>query len=130
MQWRPEAGIDVETPRAMEDLGVPESLVHDIVLRQAVAMGRTSTLQLSSRLRLSPGIMTKVVEDLRDLSFLEVQGMDGRDYLLVPTAAGRQQANDRMQLSRYIGPVPVSLAAVLRRDPQAARQPAHRPRGR
>jgi hypothetical protein len=110
MQWRPEAGIDVETPRAMEDLGVPEALVHDIVLRQAVAMGRTSTLQLSSKLRLSPGIMTKVVEDLRDLSFLEVQGMDGRDYLLAPTAAGRQQANDRMQLSRYMGPVPVSLA--------------------
>ena len=110
MQWRPEAGIDVETPRAMEDLGVPEPLVHDIVLRQAVAMGRTSTVKLSSRLRLSPGIMTKIVEDLRDLSFLEVQGMDGRDYLLVATAAGRQQANDRMQLSRYIGPVPVSLA--------------------
>ena len=63
--------------------------------------------------------MTKVVEDLRDLQFLEIQGMDGRDYRLAPTGAGRQQANDRMQLSRYVGPVPVTLAAysdVIRRQ--------------
>ncbi|HEY6533290.1 MAG TPA: hypothetical protein VIY72_13355 [Acidimicrobiales bacterium] len=110
MDWRPEAGIDVASPRSMEDLGVPEALVHDIVLRQAVAMGRTSITLLSSKLALSPGLMTKVVEDLRDLQFLEVQGMDGRDYRLAATGPGRQQANDRMQLSRYVGPVPVSLA--------------------
>jgi hypothetical protein len=119
MEWRPAAGIDVATPRAVEDLGVPEALVHDIVLRQAVAMGRTSTTQLSSRLALGPSLMTKVVEDLRDLQFLEVQGIDGRDYRLAPTAGGRQQANDRMQLSRYVGPVPVSLASyseVIRRQ--------------
>ena len=111
MEWQPPAGIDVVTPRRVEDLGVPEALVHDIVLRQAVTMGRTSTTRLSSRLALSPGLMTKVVEDLRDLQFLEMQGMDGRDYLLAPTQAGRQQANDRMQISRYVGPAPVSLAS-------------------
>ncbi len=44
----------------------------DIVLRQAVTMWRTSTMQLSTRLALGPGLMTKVVEDLRDLQFLEV----------------------------------------------------------
>lgn len=110
MDWRPEAGIDVSTPRGVGDLGIPEALVHDIVLRQSVAMGRTSTTQLSAKLALSPGLMTKVVEDLRDLQFIEMQGMDGRDYRLAPTQAGRQQANDRMQLSRYVGPVPVSLA--------------------
>jgi len=111
MDWRPAEGIDPSSPRTVEDLGVPEGLVHDIVLRQAVAMGRTSTLQLSNKLALGPGLMTKVVEDLRDLQFLEVQGIDGRDYLLAPTGPGRQQAKDRMQLSRYVGPVPVSLAA-------------------
>jgi hypothetical protein len=111
MDWQPAPGIGVTSPRRVEDLGVPEALVHDIVLRQAVAMGRTSTTRLSSRLALSPGLMTRVVEDLRDLQFLEVQGMDGRDYLLAPTAAGRQQAHDRMQISRYVGAVPVSLGS-------------------
>src|SRR6478735_8534573 len=119
MEWRPAADIDVSTPRAMDDLGVPEALVHDIVLRVALAMGRTTTLQLCTKLALSPGLMTKVVEDLRDLQFIEIQGMDGRDYRLATTGAGRQQANDRMQLSRYVGPVPVTLAAysnVIRRQ--------------
>jgi hypothetical protein len=64
-------------------------------------------------------LMTKVVEELRDLRYLEVQGMEGRDYLLALTEAGRAQATDRMQLSRYVGPAPVSLAsytAVIRRQ--------------
>ncbi len=119
MDWKPAANIDIAIPRSVDDLGVPEALVHDIVLRQAVAMGRTSTTRLSSKLALSPGLMTKVVEDLRDLHFLEVQGIDGRDYRLAPTEKGRQQANDRMQISRYVGPVPVTLAAytdVIRRQ--------------
>ena len=119
MEWRPAPGIEVGNARSVEELGVPEALVHDIVLRQAVTMGRTSTTQLASRLCLSPALMTKIVEDLRDLQFLEVQGIDGRDYRLAPTVGGRQQANDRMQLSRYVGPVPVSLAAysdVIRRQ--------------
>jgi hypothetical protein len=119
MDWQPAADIDVAYPRTLEDLGVPEALVHDIVLRQTVAMGRTSTTRLSSKLQLGPWLVTKVVEELRDLQFVEVQGIDGRDYLLAPTSAGRQQANDRMQLSRYVGPVPVSLAAytdVIRRQ--------------
>jgi hypothetical protein len=111
MEWQAAEGVDVSVPRSVDDLGVPEALVHDIVLRQAVTMGRTSTTRLSSRLALSPTLMTKVIEDLRNLQFLEMQGMDGRDYLLAPTGAGRQQAKDRMELSRYIGPVPVSLAS-------------------
>jgi hypothetical protein len=106
-----EPGMDVSIPRRMEDLGIPEAMVHDIVLRQAVAMGRTSTVQLSRKLALGPVLMTQTVEILRDLRFLEVQGMDGRDYLLAPTQTGRQQANDRMQICRYVGPAPVSLGS-------------------
>src|SRR3954464_7871429 len=111
--------IELRVPRHLEDLGIPEHLVHDLVLRQTMAAGRTSTLHLSKRLALSPMLMTKVVEELRDLRYLEVQGMEGRDYQLALTEAGRARASDRMQLSRYVGPAPVSLAsysAVIRRQ--------------
>jgi hypothetical protein len=93
------------------DLGIPVSLVHDLVLRQALVQGRTSTLRLSAKLALSPTLLTPVIEDLRELRYLEVQGVENRDYLLAPTEAGRAQATDRMQLSRYMGPTPVSLPA-------------------
>ena len=123
MEWRPKAGIDVAIPRSVDDLGVPEALVHDIVLRQAVAMGRTSTTKLSSKLALSPGLMTKVVEDLRDLQFIEIQGMDGRDYRLAPTA-GRTAAGQRPDAALALRRArPGGSGAVQRGDPQAARQP-------
>jgi hypothetical protein len=113
---RPPA-LDLPVPKHLPDLGVPTQLVHDLVLRQTLAAGRTSTVQLSERLALSPMLMTHVIEELRDLRYLEVQGMDGRDYLLALTEAGRNQATDRMQLCRYVGATPVSRAsyeAVIR----------------
>ena len=103
--------IDISIPRSVADLGIPVSLVHDLVLRQALVQGRTSTLRLSAKLALSPTLLTPVIEDLRELRYLEVQGVENRDYLLAPTEAGRAQATDRMQLSRYMGPTPVSLPA-------------------
>ena len=103
--------IDISIPRSVADLGIPVSLVHDLVLRQALVQGRTSTLRLSAKLALSPALLTPVIEDLRELRYLEVQGVENRDYLLAPTDAGRAQATDRMTLSRYMGPTPVSLSA-------------------
>ena len=97
-------------PKRMEDLGIPLSLVHDLVLRQSLYDGRTSTVRLAEKLALSPLIVTTVVEELRELRAIEIQGLDGRDYRLALTEAGRQQANDRMQLCRYAGAAPVSLA--------------------
>lgn len=109
--------LDLSPARRIEDLGIPPTLVHDLVLRQALVEGRTSTVRLSEKLALSPVLMNSVVEELRELRYLEVQGMEGRDYLLTTTQAGKDQATDRMQLSRYTGPAPVSLdaytAAVL-----------------
>ncbi|MCX7620247.1 MAG: hypothetical protein N2037_05305 [Acidimicrobiales bacterium] len=103
--WRPRA------PTTLEDLGVPRTLVQDLVLRRALVDGRTSTLGLSSALAISPVVVTSLIEELRALRYLEVQGLDGRDYLVALTDLGRDQANERMKLSRYVGAVPVSLEA-------------------
>jgi hypothetical protein len=106
-------------PRSIGELGIPQHLVHDLVLRTALLDGRTSTVLLSEKLALGPTLVSAVVEELRDLRYLEVQGLEGRDYLLALTDAGRQQANDRMQLCRYTGPAPVGVAdysTVIRRQ--------------
>jgi DNA-binding Lrp family transcriptional regulator len=98
-------------PRRLDELGIPVALVHDLVLRQALYDGRTSTVRLAEKLRLSPMLLTGIVEELRELRLIEIQGLDGRDYRLALTEAGRSQANDRMQLCRYAGAAPVSLEA-------------------
>src|SRR5262245_13458801 len=86
------SGISTMLPRTFEELGIPLAMVHDIALRQALADGRTSTVQLARKLAISPSIMQHIVEELRELRYIEVQGIDGRDYLLALTDGGRDQA--------------------------------------
>lgn len=101
--------LTLRAPHKIEELGVPESVIQDIVLRRALFEGRTSTLRLANSLALSVALMSKVVEDLRDLRHIEVLGLDGYDYTLELTLQGRDQAADRMSLSRYAGAAPVNL---------------------
>jgi hypothetical protein len=109
--------FDFSLPRSVEDLRIPKALVLDLVLRESLVQGRTSTVKLSSKLCIGPSVMQVLIEELRELRYLEVQGLEGRDYQLALTEAGRDQAVDRMSLCRYHGPAPVSLAhysAVIR----------------
>ena len=70
-------GITVMLPRSFEELAIPVAMVHDIALRQALADGHTSTVQLARKLAVSPSLMQHVVEELRELRLIEVQGIDG-----------------------------------------------------
>jgi hypothetical protein len=108
---RPSTNTRPRVPTHVADLGIPASVVHDLVLRRALFEGRTSSLRLATSLGLSPALMVEVVEELRALRWLEVLGLEGRDYQLTLTEAGRDQANDRMRLCRYAGIAPVSVSS-------------------
>jgi hypothetical protein len=105
------AKIDLRSPRHTDDLGIPVSLVHDLTLRRALFEGRTSSIRLGEGLGLSPQLMVGVIEELRDLRYLEVLGLEGRDYQLTLTDSGKEMANERMRLCRYAAHAPVSLEA-------------------
>lgn len=100
----------LSAPRHLSDLGVPEAMVLDVVLRRALLDGQTSTMQLANALAVTPFLMESAVEHLRRQGMLEVTGLEGRNHKLVLSEVGRTTAADRMKLSRYAGPLPVSLA--------------------
>lgn len=102
--------IDFQAPKHIAALGVPESMTLEIVLRRALFDGHTSTMQLATSLAVTPFLMESAVEHLRRESLLEVSGLEGRNLMLGLTELGRAQAIDRMNLCRYAGAVPVSLA--------------------
>jgi len=102
--------LELRAPRQVEELGIPAALVHDLTLRRSLFEGRTSSLRLSQNLGLSPQLMVGIIEELRELRYLEVLGLEGRDYQLTLTDAGKEQANERMRLCRYAGHAPVSLS--------------------
>lgn len=118
----PKVNFQPKEPQTLEELGVSQSLVLDLVLRRLLLEGFSTLQGLSNSLRMSLPIIDMAFRQLRQQQLLEVKGMVGNDYQFVLTAAGKQLASDRFQISQYAGACPVSL-----RDYHAAikRQSAH-----
>ncbi|MBE0659113.1 MAG: AAA family ATPase [Bryobacteraceae bacterium] len=98
-----------KTPQTVEDLGIPQSLVLDLVLRRTMLEGFATLNSLSAALRMSVPIVEFAFRHLRQQQLLEVKGMIGNDYQFVLTSSGKQLASDRFQISQYAGACPVSL---------------------
>ncbi len=102
---------DPAEPLRVQDLGVPPGLVLDITVRRILREGQTTTMRLAERLRISPVLADQIIEKLRHDRLIEIQGAEGRSYVLQLSEPGRQLAKERMDASKYTGAVPVSLEA-------------------
>lgn len=96
-------------PQTVEELGISQSLVLDLVLRRTMLEGFSTLNSLSTALRMSIPIVEFAFRQLRQQQLLEVKGMIGNDYQFVLTSSGKQLASDRFQISQYAGACPVSL---------------------
>ena len=86
-------------PQNVADLGIPESLVLDLVLRRMVIEGYSNLGTLSQALRMSVPIIDKAFKHMRQQQLLDVKGMTGNDYNLRPL--GRRQADGERALSGF-----------------------------
>lgn len=103
------ASFSPPVPGTLEELGISQSLVIDLVLRRTLLEGFSSLESLSRSLRLSLPIIDQAFRQLRQQQIIEVKGMLGNDYQFVLTQAGKQLASDRFQISQYAGACPVAL---------------------
>jgi hypothetical protein len=71
--------------------------------------GYSSLAGLSKSLRVSVPIIDTVFKHMRSQQLVEIKGMTGNDYNFVLSAAGKQLAGERFQVSQYAGAYPVSL---------------------
>jgi hypothetical protein len=79
-------------PQNYEELGIPESLVLDLVLRRLLLEGFSSLQSLSRALKLSVRIVDQAFRHLRSQQLVEVKGMVGNDYTFVLSQAGKNLA--------------------------------------
>jgi hypothetical protein len=93
----------------MEDLGVPQALVLDLMLRRLLLEGYCTLQSLTQKLKLSIEVIDGVFRHMRQQQLVEVKGMVANDYQFVLSAAGRALASERFQISQYAGACPVSL---------------------
>ncbi|HSP67278.1 MAG TPA: hypothetical protein VLN48_06100 [Bryobacteraceae bacterium] len=96
-------------PQNFADLGVPEGLVMDLMLRRMVIEGFCSMNGLSRSIRVSLPIVDMVFKHMRQQQLVEIKGMNGNDYQFVLSGAGKQLAAERFQVSQYAGACPVGL---------------------
>src|SRR4051812_2729185 len=96
-------------PDRLEDLGVPRSVVADLVLRYLWLHGSGTLDLLNQTLKLSFPVLETIFHQFRNQQLLEVKGMVGNDYAFTLTAGGRAQASGRNEVCQYVGPAPVSI---------------------
>jgi hypothetical protein len=105
----PSSAFAPRIPQTVEELGISQSLVLDLVVRRLMLEGFSTLGSLSKALRLSIPIVDVAFRHLRQQQLVEVKGMVGNDYNFILTVAGKQLASDRFQISQYAGAAPVSL---------------------
>jgi len=96
-------------PQTFEQLGIPPSLVLDLMLRRLLLEGFSSLQSLEKKLRLSFPILNIVFQQMRQQQLIEIKGMMGNDYNFTLSAAGKSLAAERFQITQYAGAAPVSL---------------------
>src|SRR5260370_15141678 len=84
-----------KVPQNMEELGISQGLVLDLMLRRLLLEGYGTLTTLSEKLRLSVPIVDIVFRHMRQQQLVEVKGMMGNDYNFVLSQAGRALAGAR-----------------------------------
>lgn len=101
-------------PTRIEEVGVPRSMVEDLVMRRLVIERITTVTTVAQMIGVRVSIVQAIVEELRDRQALEYHGMEGRDYRVGLTEAGSKVANERMAACSYSSTLPVTLADYTR----------------
>ena len=109
-------------PKTLEELGINQNILIDLMLKMTLLEGQSNLNRLSASMKISIQLASAIFAHLRKEQYLEVKGMVANDYEFVLSQAGRKLAQDRYQISNYVGPAPVSLTAYT----QAVRQQAKR----
>src|SRR4051794_19177754 len=96
-------------PQTIEDLGISQALVLDLMLRRLLLEGYCTLASLSEKLRLAVPVVDTVFRHMRQQQLVEIKGMVGNDYSFTLSGAGKQLAAERFQITQYSGACPVSL---------------------
>ncbi len=100
-----------KAPETVEQLGISQNILVDLMLKMILLQGETTVGWLGRQMKVNGAIANTVFSHLRKEQYVEVKGMVGNDYMLSLSAAGRKLAQDRYQISQYVGAAPVPLDA-------------------
>ena len=102
-------------PKSLADTGLFADQVEQLLIKTMYG-GEATGLTLAERLRLPFPMLEPLVERVRAEQLVEVRGSTGSGsstYRYALTDLGRDRARQYLDVSQYVGPAPVPLAAYL-----------------
>ena len=101
-----------KAPTTIEETGIERQVLLDLVLKLAYSTTKFSTQWAAQQLCLPLQIVGELLDELRHHQFVEVRGQAGPfSYYYVISGPGRELAVRLLEVSKYVGPAPVSLEA-------------------
>ena len=97
-----------------DQLGIPVTIVQDLILKILFNEGEASLRRLGSVIKVQPNLIDMLVEQMQQEHLVEVAraGGAGRfSYIFRLTDAGDKRTKDAFERSHYVGPAPVNLDA-------------------
>lgn len=117
-------------PRSLEETGLSEQLLIELVAKIIYLRGSLSLIELAQQLRLSAMIVERICEFMRTERMVELlrRGATNGDADYGLTEHGRSRATEFLRKCRYAGPAPVTLdnyAAQVKRQSFADMRVTH-----
>jgi len=101
-------------PRTIEESGLDAAFITDLVMKHLLFMREFKIQDVIERVKLSLPIVNQIVDAIRREKLVEIKGSEGLSTSTVRyamTEAGKNRALTLLEISRYVGPAPVTLEA-------------------
>ena len=99
-----------EVPKKVEDTGLSFTFIIDLIMKHGLSMREFTIPEMGIQTRLPLYLVDEAIERLRKNMLMEVKGasqLSRLSYRFALTEAGKKQAVDLFNVSRYLGPAPV-----------------------
>lgn len=97
----------------LEDSGLPESLIQQLILKFLYFQGDLMGNELASAIGFRFSMIEKLIEDFKVQHLIQVKGSRGLGPISATfslTEAGRNATRDYLHTNQYVGPAPVPLS--------------------
>jgi hypothetical protein len=108
----PAPPVPPAPPTTIAETGLHPDTLSQLMLKTLIA-GESSGTQLAESMRLPYSVLDAMIQHARVEKLIEVRGASGTGsagYRYVLTDLGRDRAMQFLDINRYVGPAPVSLA--------------------
>jgi predicted ATPase with chaperone activity len=102
----------LKPPLKLDELGIPVSIVSDLIFRLLFNEGDVSVARFVEVLRLHTQVLDDVLARLQQEHQVEIAktgGLGRLSYTYTLTDAGTKRARDSLERSQYVGPAPVDI---------------------